>query len=101
MHYLREAFHQGMMMMRISIAGPRAGPVRTTLWSSRPHGGGGKVLAAIFLLPALALLALQFRYWPVDAAAAAIAGLMLLGRRAQRRNALSAASPPAARGNRG
>jgi hypothetical protein len=73
--------------MRIRVSGPHLGPVRTTLWSSggKKNGTGGKVLAAVFLLPALALLILQLRYWPFAVFVAAIAALMLFGRWAQKR----------------
>jgi len=74
--------------MRAHISGPHLGPVHTTLWSSgsRKGGSGGKVLAAIFLLPALVLLAMQFRYWPVDVIALVLIGLGVIGWRDQRKS---------------
>lgn len=74
--------------MRIWISAPHIGPLRTTLRSSgHARRSGGKVLAAIFLVPALFLLALQFRHWPFDAAVAVMIVLAMLGRYAQRREA--------------
>ena len=51
--------------------------------------GGGKVLAVVFLVPALVLLAVTcaplFRYWGFDVALAVLIGLMMIGWR-ERRN---------------
>lgn len=86
MRHLRQAFHQGVNDMRISISGPHLGPVHTTLWSSgRRNRSGGKVLAAIFLVPCLALLGWQvISYWPLALAAAVLAALGFWGWRIQR-----------------
>lgn len=85
MRYLREAFYQGVNDVRISISGPRLGPVRTTLWSSGRRNRGGKVLAAVFLLPCLVLLGWQVvRFWPLALAAAVLAALGFWGWRIQK-----------------